>query len=195
MPTQNENHTAKFRVRKRRAGAYHGTGARAARSPQPLQPPGYSPPKSSLPSSRALFIFETLGVLLPALRPGSRCAARWSSGIGMVAKVFSPIGVDIGRRLVSAGRHTGVARWTMSPPRTRPARPGAGCGGALSSNGGTGAHRHRHGARRQLRPGHIRWGHRQQELTPTMTPGPPSPRSAVGAAQTCGLATTFAELS
>jgi hypothetical protein len=34
--------------------------------------------------------------------PGSGCAARWSSGIGTVAKVFSPNGVDIGRRLVSA---------------------------------------------------------------------------------------------
>ena len=40
---------------------------------------------------------------LEALIAGSRCAARWSSGRPLVAKVFSPNGVDIGRRLVSAG--------------------------------------------------------------------------------------------
>ena len=137
LPTRNENHTAKFRVRKRRAGAYHWTGAGAARSPQLLQPPGYSPPKSSLPSSRALFIFETLGVLLPALRPGSRSAARLSSGIGTGGwspRSSHPMGstsaVDWSRR--GGPWRTGGTRRTMLSPRTRPAGPGAGCGGALS---------------------------------------------------------------
>lgn len=40
---------------------------------------------------------------------------------------------------------TGGTRWIMSTPRTR---PGAGCGGAPSSNLGCGVHRHRRGARR-----------------------------------------------
>jgi hypothetical protein len=43
---------------------------------------------------------------------------------------------------------TGGTRPTTSTPRTRPARPSAGCGGAASSSPGSGAHRHRRGARR-----------------------------------------------
>jgi Alpha amylase, catalytic domain len=46
----------------------------------------------------------------------------------LVAKVFSPNGVDIGRGLASVRWRTGGTRWTMSAPR--PARPGAGYGGA-----------------------------------------------------------------
>ena len=67
----------------------------------------------------------------------------------LVAKVFSPNGVDIGRRLVSAGWRTGGTRGTTSTPRTRPARPSAGCGGAAFSNPGCGAPRRRRGAQRQ----------------------------------------------
>jgi hypothetical protein len=54
----------------------------------------------------------------------------------LVAKVYSPNGVDIGRRLVSSGGpwRTGGTRRTTSPPRTRHERPGAGCGAAPSSN-------------------------------------------------------------
>ena len=51
---------------------------------------------------------------------------------------------DVGRRL--AGWRTGGTRRITSTPRR--ARPGAGCGGAPSSNPGCGVHRHRRGARR-----------------------------------------------
>ena len=137
LPTRNENHTAKFRVRKRRAGAYHWTGARAARSPQPLQPPGYSPPKSSLPSSRALFIFETLGVLLPALRPGSRSGARWSSETGTAASSPRSSRPTVSTSAAGWCRlgglwRTGGTRRITSTPRTKRARPSVGCGGAPS---------------------------------------------------------------
>jgi endonuclease YncB( thermonuclease family) len=40
---------------------------------------------------------------LQASQPGSRSGARWSSVNRLVAKVFSPNGVDIGRKLVSTG--------------------------------------------------------------------------------------------
>jgi endonuclease YncB( thermonuclease family) len=68
----------------------------------------------------------------------------------LVAKVYSPNGVDVGRRLVSAGwalAYHGTRR-TTSTPRTRPARPSAGFGGEPSSNPGCGVHRHRHALRR-----------------------------------------------
>ena len=45
-------------------------------------------------------------------RPGSRSAARWSSGTGMVAKVFSPHGLTSAARLVSAG--WALAYWRYS---------------------------------------------------------------------------------
>jgi hypothetical protein len=52
----------------------------------------------------------------------------------LVAKVFSPNGIDIGRRLASSGWawRTGGTRRTTSLPRTRLARPSAGCGRARS---------------------------------------------------------------
>ena len=52
----------------------------------------------------------------------------------LVAKVYSPNGLDISRRLVLAGwaLATSGTRRTTSIPRTRPAKPSAGCGGAPS---------------------------------------------------------------
>jgi len=48
-------------------------------------------------------------------RPVSSFAARWWSGIGTAAfaKVFSPNGVDIGRRLVAAGWALAYRRYSM----------------------------------------------------------------------------------
>jgi hypothetical protein len=60
---------------------------------------------------------------LEAITAGSRCAARWPSEIGTAAKVFSPKGVDMGRRLVSAGWTSGGIRRNTSMPRIRPTEP------------------------------------------------------------------------
>jgi endonuclease YncB( thermonuclease family) len=50
----------------------------------------------------------------------------------LVAKVFSPNGVDIGRRLVAAGWALAYRRYSKDyvDIENEPARPGAGCGGA-----------------------------------------------------------------
>jgi endonuclease YncB( thermonuclease family) len=74
---------------------------------------------------------------LEALTAGTkvRCEAVERDQHGrLVAKCFSPNGVDIGRRLVSgAGRsRTDGTRGIISTPRRRPERRGAGCGGELS---------------------------------------------------------------
>ena len=47
----------------------------------------------------------------------------------LVAKVFSPNGVDIGRRLVSAGYRRYLTDYAAAEDD---ASPGAGCGGAAS---------------------------------------------------------------
>jgi Staphylococcal nuclease homologue len=67
----------------------------------------------------------------------------------LVAKVFSPKGVDIGRRLVSAGSGVPAVLDGLCRRRGR-GQGGAGCGGAASSSPGSGARRHR--APRHPRP-------------------------------------------
>ena len=50
---------------------------------------------------------------------------------GIVAKVYSPSGVDIGRRLLSAGQAYRRYSTDYVAAENEPARSGAGCGGQL----------------------------------------------------------------
>ena len=88
-----------------------------------------------------MMALAALDVLTAGVKVRCKAVERHRHGRN-VAEVFSPNGVDIGRRMVSAGGRwrTGGTRRTTSTPRTRPARPSAGCGGAPSSNPGSGAH-------------------------------------------------------
>jgi hypothetical protein len=84
-----------------------------------------------------------------ALR-GDRARPAWSP------RSSRPIGSASAAGWCRRGRRIDGTRRTTSTPKTRPGRPGAECGGAPSSNPGSGAHHHPGAYRRpcrQLRPG------------------------------------------
>jgi hypothetical protein len=70
----------------------------------------------------------------------------------IVAKVFSPNGVDISRRLVSAGWAPAYRRYSMDyvDAEDEARRPSATCGGAASSSRGCGVRRQRRGSGRHF---------------------------------------------
>jgi endonuclease YncB( thermonuclease family) len=74
-----------------------------------------------------------LEALTAGVRLGCEISERDRHG-GLVAKCFSPDGLDIGQMLVSAGWAVAYRRYSTDylGPRTRPARPGAGYGGEPS---------------------------------------------------------------
>ena len=96
----------------------------------------------------------------------------------IVAKVFSPNGVDVGRRLVAAGWALAYRRYSKDyvDAEDEAERPDAGCGGAPSSNPGRGASQHRRGGRtyrsRLQAPALERWVDSGRARPPSVAPLP-----------------------